>query len=314
MLSKKKRKNKILSPKENTLKFLFSKARYIAKNVIYIKKFSKNDSTKQITKDGFKSLLISYSNRSKVDFYVDRFNVKIIKSHDPLVQSAQKLRYENFFDANIPNRRINIDRDEFDNFCDHLIVIDTSISENHIVGTYRLLINEDHNFSKKFYTETEFNISKLKKLNFRILEAGRSCVHSDYRDGSIIRLLWKGLASYIEEQKIDFIIGCASFNNNMKKDINSYLSYLEHYHLAPKEYRSYPLKSKLFFWKKQSKLNINQVKIFKSLPPLIKAYIRAGAWIGKGAIFDKLFNTIDVCILLKVENIRKKYLNMKVNN
>ena len=53
-----------------------------------------------------------------------------------------------------------------------------------------------------------------------------------------------------------------------------------------------------------------RMKSLGLLPPLIKAYIRAGAWVGKGAVVDKRFNTTDVLIILKSENIIKKYSNL----
>ena len=297
----KAQKNKLHFLKSGVKNLLFN-ATTIAKNFIYVgTKLKKNVSVHN------KKL----SSTKNVNFFVDRFNVKIIKSNDPLVFFAQKLRYENFFKSTIKGNQSKVDVDYFDKFCDHLVVIDTSKSKNFVVGTYRLLIKSKEKSLEKFYTETEFNISKLKKANLKILEVGRSCVHSDYRDGTIIRLLWKGLASYILEQNIKFIIGCASFNTRKIRDINQHLSYLQHYHLAPVRFRSYPLFSKSIVWKNVKKSKINKVKIFKELPPLIKAYIRAGAWIGKGAVIDKSFGSIDVCILLKVENIRKKYLDMK---
>ena len=46
---------------------------------------------------------------------------------------------------------------------------------------------------------------------------------------------------------------------------------------------------------------------FRLLPPLIKAYIRVGAWIGEGAVIDKKFDTTDVLIILKSKNIIEKY-------
>lgn len=282
---------------------LFFNATNIARNVVYIKNFSKKN-----------TLSISRKTQltSNVNFSIDRFKVKIIKSDDPLVSFAQKLRYENFFSQQKLKSKIRVDSDPFDEVCEHLVVIDTSKSKNYVVGTYRLFIKLQDDLSNKYYTETEFDISNLKKANYKILEAGRSCVHPDYRDGSIIRLLWKGIASYISEQNVDFIIGCASFNTKNVEEISHHLSYLQNFHLAPLEYRSYPLLSKATSWKHIKSSNINKFKVFKELPPLIKAYIRAGAWIGKGAVLDESFGSIDVCILLKVQNIRKKYMNMKV--
>ena len=39
---------------------------------------------------------------------------------------------------------------------------------------------------------------------------------------------------------------------------------------------------------------INNNEVFKTLPPLIKGYLRLGVHVGEGAVIDKQFNTIDV--------------------
>ena len=98
-----------------------------------------------------------------------------------------------------------------------------------------MLNRQTNNLKKKFYSETEFDISNLLKIkNISILEAGRSCVHENYRDGRIIKLLWKGLAYYILKKKIDLIFGCASFPSSNYTDFERQLSYLNSYHKPPK--------------------------------------------------------------------------------
>ena len=143
-----------------------------------------------------------------------------------------------------------------------------------------------------------------------MLEAGRSCVHENYRDGRIIKLLWRGLASYIIKKKIDLIFGCASFPSSNHKLFMNQLSYLHHYHMPPKQYLTKPLDHIKADYEVLEKNDFEQEHQFRALPPLIKAYIRTGAWIGPGAIIDKQFNTTDVFIILKAENIIKKYSNL----
>ena len=43
------------------------------------------------------------------------------------------------------------------------------------------------------------------------------------------------------------------------------------------------------------------------LPPLIKGYLRAGAFVGDGAVVDPEFNTTDVAIIVKTDMITDKY-------
>ena len=296
--------------KKRALRTIIAKAKYIAKNVIYMKRFSQSASPKNFRD---KSVLLSYPQKLDINFSADRFDVKLIKSDDPVLLNAQKLRFNTFFNKKSNKSGYQVDIDKYDKYCDHLVVIDNSISPTYVVGTYRLLINSGFNSKVGLYTETEFDLYKLKKLKVKILEAGRSCVHEDYRDGKIIRLLWRGLSSYISQKNVDFIVGCASFEGC---DIDSYLeklSFLHHNYLAPRKYLVKSLKNKTIKIKILKKKDIDNFKIFKSLPPLIKAYLRVGSWIGQGAVIDKEFKTTDVCIILKVDRINTKYLNMAVN-
>lgn len=55
------------------------------------------------------------------------------------------------------------------------------------------------------------------------------------------------------------------------------------------------------------KESLNQRRLFASLPPLIKGYLRLGATIGDGAFIDYQFNTIDICIVLQTEQVTERY-------
>ena len=105
------------------------------------------------------------------------------------------------------------------------------------MGTYRLLLKQNENKKFKFYSESEFNISNLKRNKKNLVsEAGRSCVHQNYRDGRIIKLLWRGLASYIYEKKIDLIFGCAETPSSKYEQFINQLSYLNHFHSPPEKF------------------------------------------------------------------------------
>jgi putative hemolysin len=43
------------------------------------------------------------------------------------------------------------------------------------------------------------------------------------------------------------------------------------------------------------------------LPPLIKGYLRLGGFVGDGAVIDAQFNTTDVCIVVKTDQVTEKY-------
>ena len=244
------------------------------------------------------------------------FEVRLAKNFKD-IDAAQKLRYRVFYEElkakpTIKNILYEKDFDELDPFCDHLLVIDhnKSTARKLIVGTYRLIRRPMTQIHGKFYTEGEFDIKNILKTKGEILELGRSCVDKNYRDKPIIKLLWKAISAYMEHYKIKVLFGCASFPGTNYKKYKEQLSFLYHYHLAPESIRPkalLPNKVQINYCEKKT---LNNYEIFKSLPPLLKGYLRLGAYVSDGAFIDKQFNTIDICIVLKSDSLKQKYLNL----
>lgn len=213
-----------------------------------------------------------------------------------------RLRYfDLLLDYNDDNKNVNeVDRDIYDDICDHIIAIDINTSE--VVGTYRVIKKSHLKDSLPFLTETEYDLTPLKK--YELLELGRAVVKKEYRDGTVIGLLWSGIIKYAVEEQIEYMVGTASFHGLDYKPYEDVLGYLYNNHLSPTNIRcevnknSYVDMSSLKYQEK-NKLNI---------PPLIKGYLRLGATIGDGAYIDKDFNSIDVLIVLKISDINSRYL------
>ena len=300
MLFQLKEKNKLFQRNNNNftkISNLISKVKFVAKNVVYIRNWSNSGVMKTSSK-------ISNVVKPKfsVEFTFGHYQVKVIRNNDPLMENVKKLRFISFFDEMAPNK---IDSDEFDELCDHLVVIDKSKSDDFVVGTYRLLFKNNETLDFKFYSQSEFNIKNLLNKNASLLEAGRSCVRKEYRDGRIIKLLWKALATYIVKSNVEYIFGCASFPSSDYKKFLSQLSYLHHYHHPSKDLQTNPLDKLKADFKIISKKKINNEKEFLSLPPLIKAYLRVGAYVGTGAVLDRDFDTTDVLIILDTKKLLK---------
>ena len=304
-IDQKNKENQNNFSKVEKLREFLSKVRLVAKNLFYLKKWS----SKKIEANPYiNTSSAEVSNSRFLDIDLGRFNLKIINDSHPLIIQVKELRQKSFFKN---SKTKQSDSDEYDKFCDHLVVIDKSVSDDFVVGTYRLLLKPKLQEKQRFYSESEFDISNLlANNNSTLLEAGRSCVHEHYRDGRIIRLLWRGLATYIINNRVDLIFGCASFPSSNHELFIKQLSYLYHYHKTPKSLSTRPVK------KLKAKFNImnkNKIDIegeFRNLPPLIKAYIRVGAWIGPGAIVDSKFGTTDVLIVLNAKKILKKYAQL----
>jgi putative hemolysin len=55
----------------------------------------------------------------------------------------------------------------------------------------------------------------------------------------------------------------------------------------------------------KDKIDLKQA--LKAMPPLIKGYLRLGAFVGDGAVIDRQFGTTDVLVILPVEKIDPRY-------
>ena len=229
------------------------------------------------------------------------------------IEEAQRLRYEVFYEeygavANDIMRNSRMDMDEYDEFADHLVVVDNSHGDKErIVGTYRLLQREGASKVGQFYSESEYDIAPLLNSDKSLLELGRSCVLPDFRTRPVLQLLWQGIADYISDFDIDLMFGCASLHSTDIKSISKPLSYLHHYHLSPETIRPRALKGRYINMDIIPQDDINARRVFAELPPLIKGYLRVGASIGDGAVIDEQFNTTDVCIVVQTHLVTDRY-------
>lgn len=217
------------------------------------------------------------------------------------ITEAQRIRYKVFGEemgARLPSAHLGLDIDRFDIFCDHLLVRDHS--NDKVVGTYRILPPEPARKAGGYYSETEFDIGRLAHLRERMVEVGRSCVHPDYRDGATITQLWSGLADYIGKHKHEHLIGCASISmGDGGHYAASIYEKIHKLHAAPAEYGVFP----------HCRLPLESLnrELDVIVPPLIKGYLRLGAYICGEPAWDPDFNCADLFILLPVSRLNERY-------
>ena len=221
---------------------------------------------------------------------------ELAKSPDD-IKEAQRIRYQVFgldMGAKLPSASSGLDIDRFDEYCDHLLVRDQSNSK--VVGTYRILSPEQACKAGGYYSETEFDMSSLGHLRGRMAEVGRSCVDVHYRDGATIAQLWSGLAEYITRRNHEYLIGCASIGmSDGGHYAASVFNKVFKLHAPPEELRVTP----------HQRLPIESLEqnLDVIIPPLIKGYLRLGAYIAGEPAWDPEFNCADLFILLPVSRI-----------
>jgi L-ornithine Nalpha-acyltransferase len=233
---------------------------------------------------------------------------------DAEIEAAQALRYRVFYEemAAEPTAEMSAQRrdfDVFDDFCDHLLVIDHrhGAGAAGVVGTYRLLLRSMAAQRQGFYSAAEFDISRLVAHPGELLELGRSCVGPDHRSRAVAQLLWRGIADYVLHHDVSLMFGCASLPGVDPAELALPLSYLFHRHLAPQEIRARALPERYVSMGTVASEAVDPRAALEQLPPLIKGYLRLGAFVGDGAVVDHQFHTTDVCIILKTDWVTGRY-------
>lgn len=217
------------------------------------------------------------------------------------ILEAQRLRYRVFAEemgARLPTADEGIDRDPFDAWCEHMLVTEEDTGE--VVGTYRILTGETAKRVGGFYSDQEFDLTRLNHLRDRAVEIGRSCVHPDHRRGGVIALLWSGVLEYIQRTGYEYILGCASLSMvDGGHSAAAAFKQLRESHLSSVEYRVFP----------RCPLPLHELdqNATPSIAPLIKAYLRVGAHVCGEPAWDPDFNTADLLMLLPLSRMTARY-------
>lgn len=228
--------------------------------------------------------------------------------HQDEVRAAQRLRYQVFaveMGATLPNTLPGHDIDLFDDYCEHLLVRDHASGE--VIGTYRVLTPTQAKRAGGTYSDTEFDLTRLRGLRERMVELGRSCVHIDHRTGGVILALWGALASFMARNQLDTMIGCASIPmqvSGMNNAITgqaaaSIWRQVKQTHLAAIDHHVMP-RLALPVDKLDDSLNIEP-------PALIRGYLRLGAKVLGPPAWDPHFNTADLPMMMRIADLPPRF-------
>ncbi len=219
-------------------------------------------------------------------------------------------------EADVHARALRLDADPFDQICDHLLVLDHSNGNGsarcrpEVVGTCRLLRQQVARRHSGFYTEREFDLGPLleRHADLSFLELGRSCVLKQYRNKRTLELLWHGIWAYVLMHGVDVMLGCASLAGTDPDRLALPLSFLHHHARPPAEWSVRAREDLHVEMNRNPASGIDARGALRALPPLIKGYLRLGAYVGDGAVVDRQFGTTDVCVVLPVATINARYI------
>ena len=221
------------------------------------------------------------------------------------VRQAQRLRYQVFaveMGANLPVTLAGHDVDLFDDYCEHLLVRDEPSGD--VIGTYRVLTPTQAKRVGSTYSDTEFDLTRLRSLRESMVELGRSCVHIDHRHGGVILALWGALAEFMARNQLDTMIGCASIPMQHQGTTSGHAAasiwrQVRQTHLAPIEYRVTP------------RLALPVERLDDSLdvepPALIRGYLRLGARVLGPPAWDPDFNSADLPMMMRIADLPPRY-------
>ena len=236
------------------------------------------------------------------------------------VEQAQRLRFKVFYEemSAVPSpkmRETARDFDKYDDVCDHLLVVDRDAHDEDgqplVVGTYRLTRKKDADKVGGFYTSSEYDLTAMLKglpADFKYLELGRSCILKSYRARpGTMQLLWKGLMAYVARFDIDLMFGCALLPGIDVAEMALPLSYLHHFHPMPEHLKVRAQPELYVEMNRLPKEAIDEREGIRSLPAMLKGYVRAGCCIGEGAVVDRQFGTTDVFIYFPLSGLDARY-------
>jgi putative hemolysin len=225
------------------------------------------------------------------------------------VREAQRLRYTVFageMGAVLPKGLPGHDVDLFDDFCEHLLVRDSQTRQ--VVGTYRVLTPAQAKRVGSTYSDTEFDLTRLRHVRERMVELGRSCVHREHRHGGVIMALWGALADFMVRNQLDTMIGCATIPMQHEGPHGmvggghaaaSIWRQLKASHLAPIDCHVRP-RLPLPIERLDDTLDVEP-------PALIKGYLRLGAKVMGPPAWDPDFNAADLPMIMRISDLPSRY-------
>ncbi|MGD0548481.1 MAG: GNAT family N-acyltransferase [Terracidiphilus sp.] len=208
-----------------------------------------------------------------------------------------------------------LDSDQFDLFCEHLLVEDKTESNpaRRVVGTYRMQSGATAACNLGYYSEQEFNFASYEPLRQGILELGRASIDRQHRTPEVLTLLWRGIAQYANEMGLRYLIGCSSLTSKDPAEGWQVYRQLEQYRVSA-EFETEPTAAYA--------CPIEQGSRSAQLPPpsgdpslqtppatagqvpkLLKTYLAIGARICAPPAWDREFGTIDFLTLLDLKMI-----------
>jgi len=236
-----------------------------------------------------------------------KYSVRFAQTSDDVL-AAQALRNLCFSDGG------GLDQDAFDEFCEHVLIYD-DVSDQ-LACTFRFMHLHSADRIDQTYSAQFYELSNLTEIKGPMLEMGRFCIHPDFNDPSILRLAWSVITKFVDDQGIEFLFGCSSFQGTNMGPYEDAFALLKERHLAPKRRLPRVKAPRVFQFARKLRLKKPDLRLAnKGLPPLLRTYLTMGGWVSDHAVVDDQMNTLHVFIGVEIKLIpeaRKRLLRAAV--
>ncbi|HME58760.1 MAG TPA: GNAT family N-acyltransferase [Terracidiphilus sp.] len=254
--------------------------------------------------------------KPRIHAEVGRYRLRMAESVDDR-DAACRLRFKVFnIELNeglASSYQTGLDIDQFDLFCEHLLVEDKLESNpaKRVVGTYRMQSGATAARNLGYYSEQEFDLAPYEPLRADILELGRASIDREHRTPEVLTLLWRGIAQYATDMGLRYLIGCSSLTSKDPAEGWQVYSQLERYRVSP-EFETAPTTAYACPSEQvgthaqpspcQQDLSMETAAATQTrVPKLLKTYLTLGARICGPPAWDREFGTIDFLTLLDLK-------------
>ena len=234
---------------------------------------------------------MSFNQKISLDFQCDHYRVRTISSVEDLAQ-VLALRQECF-------PLLKQSDLEFDLNADHIIVED--LNTQTLCGAYRIASST---FTSDFQTREDFQITEFLKIPEVKAELAWACIHPDYRNGSAIALLWRGITSYLKQIDAKYVFGTTSVNEMSPDRLSRIQEVLRENNCVYQDFPVKPVSPKTEdpMMNRSSSCSRYEGKSLRVLPALLRAYIFAGAFVCATPNFDFDLNCYDFMTIIDMDN------------
>ena len=235
---------------------------------------------------------------------VGRYCARFALSKDDLL-AAQELRYKCF---NLSNDK-GLDVDEFDSICRHVLV--ENLENGKLICCYRIMSFPDGKDITRSYSSRFYDLGSIENFPKPMIEVGRFCIDPVTTDHQVVLAAWAALTQLVDENGIEFLFGCSSFEGIDKEKYLHCFAFLREKHIAPEHWLPKVKAAQVVSYSEANCCKVNKKKALLNMPPLLKSYLSMGAWVSDHAVVDYSMKTLHLFTGVEVSKIprrRKQFL------